>query len=505
LSGWLTLTVTDFDGSYGDQNKSLKGQVGEEGSVGSSDLEGENKDLLEIFADDCCQSSGYERASIVSLWHGDIDLAVQLLHDALDNCSSFVENPDASECSIEPSSSLHYRLFDEDYLQSIALVASCIAGYSKPSDHVLSRYPNTLGWSVTGTTGYKGFTNTAYAKHSNDDRSSWKSMCLFTINRLKKFRRPAAAYLRAGCHFLLCNIEEEKDEDTLTLYKSVLDDDFISFEDRLGFASVYLNDHDFQRWMNEAVLRCKSDGSLDGLILTGLSADGLQILQKFLDKTCDIQTVALITGRVLTSFGVSPSMDSESPYVVDLSQKWVHTYRELLNHWEMFTERAQLDIEISQKITKNKESRVQFPNRTSSSQLNLSIHGNNPVIAGSHPKIKISTNHLSGKVSQSVAMPAYEGIFPQRANDLNELFRFYYVKMKCGFCGFSLPCDEFPAKNMDSLRTQKQILNYCPNCSKQLPRCYLCQLYLVSTVRKVSSFVGFHCCLGHFKSICETS
>jgi hypothetical protein len=482
LSGWLNLAVTDFDGSYGDQNKSLKGQVGEETSVGSSDFEAENKDLLEILADDCCQSSGYERASVVSLWHGDIDLAVQLLHDALDNSSSCSENPDISECSVEPTTSLHYRLYDEDYLQTIALVASCIAGYSKSSDHVLSRYPNTLGWNVTGSAGYKGFGNPPYVKQSRDDRSSWKSMCLFTLNRLKKFRRPAASYLKAGCQFLLCNTEDEKDEDTLTLYKSVLEDEFITFEDKLGFAASYLNDYDFQKWMSEAMLRCKSDGLLDGLILTGLSSDGLQILQNYLDKTCDIQTVALITSRVLTSFSVSPSMEAESPFLIDLSQKWVYTYRELLNHWEMFTERAQLDIEISQKITKNKESRVQFPNRTSSSQLNLSMHGNNPIVAGNHSKMKISTNHLSGKVSQSVAMPVYEGIFPQRTKEGNDMFRFYYIKMKCGFCGFSLPCDDFPAKNMDALRTQKQILNYCPNCSKQLPRCYLCQLYLVSTI-----------------------
>ena len=31
----------------------------------------------------------------------------------------------------------------------------------------------------------------------------------------------------------------------------------------------------------------------------------------------------------------------------------------------------------------------------------------------------------------------------------------------------------------ETLRAQKNVLNCCANCNKQLPRCYVCQLYMV--------------------------
>jgi hypothetical protein len=50
--------------------------------------------------------------------------------------------------------------------------------------------------------------------------------------------------------------------------------------------------------------------------------------------------------------------------------------------------------------------------------------------------------------------------------------------LKCHFCGTSLPMDPMQASGKADLRSQKNILNFCSSCNQELPRCYVCRLYM---------------------------
>lgn len=469
--GWITLA----DNENLDPKDTFSGKSSDAGSLVSSDMDGENRDLLEELIDDC--TGGYERAAMLALWHGNIDLAVQILHEAIENHAS-------QKSSLSDHLNSSNIDDDEEYMQTVALVASCIAGYyvKIPDLSLQPRYPGSLmNWSTPSG-------NFRHQIHSQNERSSWKSMCLLTLSKLKRFHRSNVHYLIAGCNFLLVNIDDPagKSEDFLfSSYLPLLDDEKISLEDRVAFAASYLNDNEFLSWMNTGLERYKRDGNLEGLLLTGVSNDGIELLQTYLDKTADLQTVSLLTARILSSITYA----EDENLLSDKIGRWVDSYRRLLIKWELYTERAHLDIEISQQITKNNESRSKMSSKLPSTASHLDLlsksqHGErNPSSQATtqNAKLKISSSHLGGKTSQAKTIPVFEGIYSNfNSSTSTENLNFYYIKLKCNFCGSSLPSDEVPSKNMDSLRIQKSILNFCSNCNKQLPRCYVCQLYMVN-------------------------
>jgi len=72
------------------------------------------------------------------------------------------------------------------------------------------------------------------------------------------------------------------------------------------------------------------------LILTGIdnSGKGIQLLQNYLNRTGDIQTVACLMAQVSKRKINHPQLDH-----------WIYLYRNLLNQWQMWFERAKFDID----------------------------------------------------------------------------------------------------------------------------------------------------------------
>lgn len=389
----------------------------------SQDVEQESlggSDLLDHFIDDC-ESICFERAAMLALWHGNLDLAVDVLHGA----------PDTDLNS------------GDDYSQIIALVASCIAGYHlQHPDQAQNR------WNQGNETRV---------------RASWKATCNLAIRKLKTFEQFTVSYLLAGCQFLLANADKLSPESFLD-YEFLLKDEHIYLEDKIAFAATYLNDQQLQRWMASSYNDSSKNGNLEGLMFTGLNKDGLALLQAYLDFTSDIQSVALITSRILCGGGLSanPIPPNQQSKIVDPDRqmtekvtKWINSYRQLLTRWELYNERAHLDIEISQKIQKTHEYRQKF--------------------AVAAPTT--NTGRARGGRVEKISLPVYEGV--------SQHLNFHYIKIKCGFCGQALPADDIATNRMETLRTQNNLINCCSNCNKQLPRCYVCKLYVVSLVYSV--------------------
>lgn len=81
----------------------------------------------------------------------------------------------------------------------------------------------------------------------------------------------------------------------------------------------------------------KELGDIEGLLLTGLTPGGIDLLQGYVDSTGDVQSAA-----IFSSF-VSPSRFKDIRV-----EKWVEAYHELLDNWKLFHYRCQFSISRGQ-------------------------------------------------------------------------------------------------------------------------------------------------------------
>lgn len=134
-------------------------------------------------------------------------------------------------------------------------------------------------------------------------------------------------YLRATFAFLTSPSEK---------YESVLNETGMSVRDRIGFACNFLSDAHLSEFIEYLNRQLTKEGNLDGMLLTGLSTDGLNLLQSHVDKTGDIQTVSLLS---LHASNQEVSKDGRM-------QQWVNNYRSLLDSWRLWTQRAKFDVQF---------------------------------------------------------------------------------------------------------------------------------------------------------------
>ena len=107
--------------------------------------------------------------------------------------------------------------------------------------------------------------------------------------------------------------------------------------DRLGFAVTFLDDAALETFMEREWEGMSGAGRLEGLVLSGGDQEGVQLLQSFVDRTADVQTVSWMAVKVL-SLELAKS---------DQVTAWVESYRTLLDQWNMFSVRAELDIALT--------------------------------------------------------------------------------------------------------------------------------------------------------------
>lgn len=121
-------------------------------------------------------------------------------------------------------------------------------------------------------------------------------------------------------------------------YEYILSDPDLPLSDRMGFALKYLSDSCLTEFVNNQIKTCIELGDLNGILLVGSSSEGVSLLQSYVDISDDIQSVALIASRFFTS----------EPFRI---QYWIQTYRNILDGWNLFDQRAQLDIMMNSKTT----------------------------------------------------------------------------------------------------------------------------------------------------------
>lgn len=149
----------------------------------------------------------------------------------------------------------------------------------------------------------------------------WRQTCCDLRQNLN------SPYLRAIFSFLASDKND---------YADVLKGDpKMAVKDRVAFACLYLNDSKLSSYLKELNKEMLKTGNLDGILLTGLTLDGLDLLQKHVDITSDVQTVSLVA---VYSF---PNSEIEDDGRV---KNWIDSYRSLLDQWRLWHQRVRFDI-----------------------------------------------------------------------------------------------------------------------------------------------------------------
>ena len=128
---------------------------------------------------------------------------------------------------------------------------------------------------------------------------------------------------------------------TVNDWTDVLDEDSLPIRERLAVAFQFLDDKALSSFLRSVADQAVQRGDLTGLIVTGFTAQGMEILQKYVDVTGDVQTVAIISSLRVPSL-ISHNGKTLTKSIMD---RWVEAYQDLLDGWKLFHHRCQFDID----------------------------------------------------------------------------------------------------------------------------------------------------------------
>ncbi|KXS19318.1 hypothetical protein M427DRAFT_474074 [Gonapodya prolifera JEL478] len=294
------------------------------------------------------------------------------------------------------------------------------------------------------------------------------------------------AYLRAMFSLIA------KDGD----WNGVLNEQGISLRDRIGVALRFLNNKELGQFIRRTTYKMMSWGNLEGLLLTGLQPAGIELLEKYVDKTGDVQTAALLGSVVVPGRFADPRVD-----------EWVENYRCLLDRFQFYHQRAHFDISRGRFIS----GEAYLPSSAPLSILPRTASSTS-FFSGGKPSSSGNSSLTPG--SAPVQMPPTPQQLLPQLPPLSALARRYLdvppqVALKCTYCSNSLQHTTaifgmgnglpggagigsgiqiaFGKENGKLLAGQPGTVGatanmkdvrhtVCPHCKKPLPRCAVCEL-----------------------------
>ncbi|KAF8134417.1 hypothetical protein EV363DRAFT_1562004 [Boletus edulis] len=117
-------------------------------------------------------------------------------------------------------------------------------------------------------------------------------------------------------------------------WSEVLEEEALPLRERLAIAFQFLEDRALSLYLHRTAERASAKGDIEGLIITGLTPGGMDVLQNYVDCTGDIQTAAILSSYVC------PAKFSDMR-----AERWLGAYRDLLDGFRLFHHRVSFDIE----------------------------------------------------------------------------------------------------------------------------------------------------------------
>lgn len=122
--------------------------------------------------------------------------------------------------------------------------------------------------------------------------------------------------------------------DPETFDSQIYCDQNILIPDRIGMALNIFKIEQLTSFINKLANDCIKQGNLYGILLTGLNSDSIELFQTYINITSDVQTAAVTIIH-------SNCMKTVSNKYVNA---WIESYRELLDKWMLWEQRAKYDI-----------------------------------------------------------------------------------------------------------------------------------------------------------------
>lgn len=228
-------------------------------------------------------------------------------------------------------------------------------------------------------------------------------------------------------------------------WSEVLEEDMLPFRERLAIAFQFLDDKSLTSYLRRVTDRACSGGDIEGLLVTGLTKPGVDILQSYIDRTGDIQT-----GAILGSY-VCPVK-----FLDGRVERWLEAYRDLLDGFKLHHHRVGFDIERGQRI---QDAILQ----------------------------QQSAGGDGGEMGQG------GGPGQAQAQALGGEWVPRQILLRCGFCSKPVNSGTALAKQKGQVWTFLQYVmpsswvadfrvlsqaTACPHCNRALPRCSICLLTL---------------------------
>ncbi|KAG6890445.1 hypothetical protein C0992_001638 [Termitomyces sp. T32_za158] len=181
-------------------------------------------------------------------------------------------------------------------------------------------------------------------------KSSDESHCMLsgTIAALVP-HGPKTTELREHCERLIVRVQDPYFRAILTHlalndWSEVLEEEALPFRERLAVAFQFLDDKALTSYLRRCQDRAISRGDIDAIIIPGLASKaGLDILQGFVNHTGDVQSAAIMGSLVYPPR--NPNQARGVSAMERRVERWVESYRDLLDGFKMFHRRVEFDIE----------------------------------------------------------------------------------------------------------------------------------------------------------------
>lgn len=162
----------------------------------------------------------------------------------------------------------------------------------------------------------------ALSGYTEEKKTMWRKLCSSLCGQME------SPYLRSAFAFLTSEADN---------FDSILAEEGMEIDDRIAFACKYLPDSKLSLFLENLMSKLSNAGDLDGILLTGISLDGINLLEKYVNKTTDVQTASLVIVNCV------PHISSEVLKDVRVSA-WIENYRNLLDMWRLWHQRSLFDI-----------------------------------------------------------------------------------------------------------------------------------------------------------------
>ena len=206
--------------------------------------------------DECEACGEFERSAALAVFHGDLSACVSALQRGAQDVRKLVEEGSSEQEEVRDR---HLQ----SYSETLSLIAMCVSGFN-----------------VTASTDGK-----------KKATPLWNNACDNLLRRSDITTDSTSlqvSYLRAILVFLQSIGSDDG-------FDMTINNEGLSLADRVAVACRFLPRASLKSFLESSMNKCIKHGNLEGLLITGLNEQGIELIQSYTDKTSDVQSAALIS------------------------------------------------------------------------------------------------------------------------------------------------------------------------------------------------------------------